>query len=297
MKKIKIAQCIAVALSLAFLSCKIEEEEEETYRVELPSSVGENELVGSKWEIFDKNNLVMKSWVFDDGMATYKEDHRDKKDNSKSVIPTKTFFYSYTTNSSEKLLYLRLEKVEQIDGKGTNTWSNGEEYWEEYFRKNGTTQTNALLDYWIEGEDAKFYEQAVYSYKISSSKITLTRFFTGSLPTGALFATSGEETSIKVQSAGIFIDGNGVTVGYGLYPRFEGKNFAGNLYKFENLTYSVVGEIGGFYESEAKGKSGSLLYLTFTSLPDGVSEIEVNKAYCLKQKGSVYVFNRGEEVK
>lgn len=295
MKKIKIAQCIAVAFSLAFLSCKIEEEEE-TYRVELPSSVGENELVGSKWEVFDKNNLVVKSWVFDDGAATYKEDHRDKNDNSKSVIPTKTFFYSYTTNSSDKLLYLRLEKVEQIDGKGTNTWSSGEEY-REYFIKGGNTKSNPLIEYFIEGEDAKFYEQTVYSYKISSSKITLTRFFTGSLPTGALFATNGEETSIKVQSAGIFIDGNGVTVGYGLYPRFEGNNFSGNLYKFENLTYSVVGEIGGFYESEAKGKSGSLLYLTFTSLPDGVSEIELNKAYCLKQKGSAYVFNRGEEVK
>ncbi len=293
MKIWKIGKKIVFSLLLCvtFLSCKTEEEEaSERYRVDLPSSVGADELSGTKWEYFDKKNLIFKTWVFENGAATYKEDHRDKNDNSKSVIPTKTFFYSYTTSESEKLLYLRLEKVEQIDGLGTTSWTSGEEY-REYFRKSGNTQTNALIEYFIEGEDAKFYEATVFHYKISGSKITLSKYFTGSLPTGALFAGKDGELSIKVQSAGIFIDGNGVTKGYGLYPRYEGKNFYGSLYKFENLTYSVVGEIGGFYESEAKGKSGSLLYLTFTSLPDGVSEIELNKAYCVNQKLSVYVFS------
>ena len=39
-------------------------------------------------EYFDNKNLIFKTWVFEKGAATYKEDHRDKTDNSKSVIPT-----------------------------------------------------------------------------------------------------------------------------------------------------------------------------------------------------------------
>lgn len=265
----------SILLCVAFLSCKTEEEEES------------DELSGTKWESFNAKTLEAKSWSFEKGKAIYKEDYKRKDGSSNSI---KTFFYSYTTSESEKLLYLRLEKVEQIDGLGTTSWTSGEEY-REYFRKSGNTQTNALIEYFIEGEDAKFYEATVFHYKISGSKITLSKYFTGSLPTGALFAGKDGELSIKVQSAGIFIDGNGVTKGYGVYPRYEGKNFYGSLYKFENLTYSVVGEIRGFYESEAKGKSGSLLYLTFTSLPDGVSEIELNKAYCVNQKLSVSVFS------
>ena len=295
MKKIFLRVIFSLLLCVAFLSFKTEEEEEsESYRVDLPSSVGSDELSGTKWEYFDKKNLIFKTWVFENGAATYKEDHRDKNDNSKSVIPTKTFFYSYTTSESEKLLYLRLEKIEQIDGLGTTSWTSGEEYCE-YFRKIGNTQTNALIEYFIEGEDAKFYEATVFHYKLSGSKITLTKYFTGSLPTGALFAGTDGDISIKVQSAGIFINNAKTKTGYTVYPRYDGKDFSGKLFKVvNNMKYSVAGDVRGFYSSEAKGKSGSLLYLTFTSLPDGVSEIELNKAYCVNQRGSTYVFEQAK---
>ena len=143
--------------------------------------------------IFDKNNLVVKSWLFENGKAIYKEDYKRKDGSSNSI---KTFFYSYTASESEKLLYLRLEKVEQIDGLGTTSWTSGEEY-REYFRKSGNTQTNALIEYFIEGEDAKFYEATVFHYKISGSKITLSKYFTGSLPTGALFAGKEKGKSVE----------------------------------------------------------------------------------------------------
>lgn len=295
MKIVKIVKKItfAILLCVSFLSCKQEEEEEE-FRVILPANKGNDEMNGTKWEYFDKKNLIFKTWVFENGAATYKEDHRDKNDNSKSVIPTKTFFYTYTTSESEKLLYLRLEKVEQIDGKGTNTWSNGEEY-RNYF---GATKTSNFLEYIIESEAAKFYDLTVYNYKVSGEKIYLTKYFTGSMPNAAVFSGKDDELSIRVQSAGIFIDvlenGKKTDVGYTLYPRYDGKNFSGKLYKVVGWDYSVAGEAKGFYTSEGVGKNNSVLSFTFTSLPEGVGEIALNTAYSVKQSGSTYVFEQAK---
>lgn len=53
MKKIFLRVIFSLLMCVAFLSCKTEEEEEsESYRVDLPSSVGADELSGTKWEIF-----------------------------------------------------------------------------------------------------------------------------------------------------------------------------------------------------------------------------------------------------
>ena len=139
----------------------------DSVNVELPASVGVNELAGkSKTETRGDK----ETFSFDESYYTYTKDTRPT---GGDVVQTSIYRYSY--DSTKKLVYLVKIQGSYNDKK----WTNIAKY---------KSKMKVTSDYWAESERIEFSTVQAYKYSFDSDGlITLTHYFTGTMPTLASF--------------------------------------------------------------------------------------------------------------
>ena len=134
-----------------------------------------------------------------------------------------------------------------------------------------TTFFNALLS-----------TKIIYQYEISDSNITFTDYFDGTLPTDVSF--SGEKISFTEHRMYFRLDKNDENL-YFSYPTYKNGSFTGKVYKCERgdegWTTVALGNIAGTYTTSGTGTSGCTVTLTFSELPEGITEVSTGTAYTL----------------
>ena len=146
---------------------------------------------------------------------------------------------------------------------------------------------------------AKFGTKTIYQYEISGSTIKFYEYFDGTLPTMADFddgstdSYSGSLRDFKLREGYFRIRPvNRTSVShYLIYPTFSSGTFSGTIFmdfdgnsdNDDDWTVSKLGTVSGTYTTSGTGISGCSITITFTSLPDGVSDFAINTAYELEQ--------------
>ena len=150
---------------------------DDSLNVELPASVGVNELAGKSRKNIKTYNST-DSFSFDENYFTYTKDNTSI---GGGVVKTSIYRYSY--DSTKKLVYLVKIQGSYNDKK----WTNIAKY---------KSKMKVTSDYLAESERVEFSTVQAYKYSIDSDGlITLTHYFTGSMPTLSIFSNSDDDLS------------------------------------------------------------------------------------------------------
>ena len=290
MKKLHVHPLAVAALlaasmfALTFVSCENDDDDDDDSgssgsSVTLPASKGTNEFSGKTWRDScggtDGGSAVI---AYTASTATLTSTYTEGGETSTTVAT-----YNYSYDSESKLLYLALTKESSTYGGETYTWSSANEF-KSVASKAGESGDELAKD--VAEKAVEFAAKRVFKYTISGSTLTLTDYFDGTLPTLADFYARPSSLDIDTHDGGFEFDGESR---YYLYPSFSAGVFSGTLYQRiwnddGEKTYKAVGTASGTYTTSGTGTSGSTITLTFTALPDGVSDVTKDTAYTLTQR-------------
>ena len=173
--------------------------------------------------------------------------------------------YNYSYDSTNKFLYLALSSISE---NGTTFSSSSE-----YAASGDTTDAEFALD--VAEEEFLFSTVDVAQYSLSDSSLTLTDYFSGSLPTLCTFTLSGDTAydSASLRNNVFDLDTNDTNnTHYYVVPSFSSDGtFSGTVYKrirnsSDEKVYSKLSSTAsGTYAVSGKGTSGSTITLTFSA--------------------------------
>lgn len=224
--------------------------EEDTVYIELPESVGVNELSGKSGSkpVTGDGYTAEDSWSFDETTYTTKW---------KSIFTNVTYEkieeYRYSYDSVNKLLYLAKKSMTEIKNGNSETYNS----FAEYKRKNSKQSA-----YMLECEKAEFNSMWGYKYSFEAdSSLKLVDSFAGKMPTYTCSFSdfSGGRLTVYATPNGGWDDGI-----YEFFLSFEeGTNGAFNGPGFyscgkDNISQKEAGNIRGTYSVEGNtyGKDG-----------------------------------------
>ncbi len=290
---------VGLALSaLTFASCTNDSDDDEeevcaTTEVSLPASSGTDELSGTTWEFTESDGYAC-SWTFDNGKAVRTQSNTEDGSTAYEIST-----YSYTFDSENKLLHLGLAKVEWKGGDISGTFRTASEwkkmvsqYLNEHKKEieaDGWTYTDAQLDKEYSDKEKEFSTKLVYKYEMDGSSLKLSEYFDGALPTLLFFDNSDWNSNVHIQmqygNFGFF-NKNEDGDDYYVCPTFSNGTFTGAMYKSTNGEYSAIGNASGVYTTTGTGVRDCVITISFTSLPEGISNIAVNTVYTLDDQES-----------
>ena len=287
MKRFSIAMVSAfLALSLiGFVSCSSDSDDDDdtstttsssSSTITLPESVGTDELSGTSWSYDNSSGEgEVTTWTFKDGTATEKVVRQ-----SKNMTEINEYTYSY--DSTKKLVYLALTKYTNTDDEGTVSFSSAAAAKAEA-AKDGATGTE--LDHIYEQYNAAFSTKTVYKYTIEDTSLTLDSYFDGTLPTMAELDNEIDE---------VFIDFGCIVLGKDtpFYATVSGNTLTGTVYAESGDEIVKLGTATGTYTASGAGTSDCTVTITFSALPSGVTAVTTNTAYTFTQFASSKTFTK-----
>lgn len=286
MKRFSIAMVSAfLALSLiGFASCSSDSDDDDdtstttssSSTITLPESVGTDELSGTSWS-YDNSSGDGKvtTWTFKDGTATEKVVRQ-----SKNMTEINEYTYSY--DSTKKLVYLALTKYTITEGKDSVSFSSAAAAKAEA-AKDGATGTE--LDYIYEIYNAQFSTKTVYKYTIEDTSLTLDSYFDGTLPTMAILDSENSEGFIRY---GYIVFGHNTS----FYATVSGNTLTGTVYDDSGDEIVKLGTATGTYTASGAGTSDCTVTITFSALPSSVTAVTTNTAYTFTQFHSSKTFSK-----
>lgn len=282
MKKfLKMAAAVAaILMALSFASCSDDDDDDgDETTSQLPASVGTNELSGTTWTA--ANGYA--TFSFTDSVAT-------------SKFTSGSYFnevkYSYSYNSTSKLLYLKMISLAEGNSESSVTISSVDEYIAE-MKKNAQKYNENWDDTreTVERAEATIWLNTIIvsKYALDGNSLSMAEYFDGNFPTAANF-------SYDLDTNGSYLDfGSRLKIKdksgdekmyYYAYPTdYSDGKFSATLYKTaDKETYTSLGTVAGTYSSTGTGTSGCKVTVTFTTLPSSVSIVKTGTAYTLEME-------------
>ncbi|MBR1614136.1 MAG: hypothetical protein IJ673_01520, partial [Treponema sp.] len=268
------------SLAIPFASCGDDEEEDDTPKASLPTSVGENIFSGKTFTKGSEGSEGSENtWKFsaDTAVNEYKRD-----EDGEIYSETTTYRYSYDTTKSVLYLAVKSNSGSWTENGESGSWSisSVDEYVAEVKKEaEGVTLTEGDISYLTDEAKSCFAVPKVYKYEISGDTISFTRYFDGSLPTDCDFSSSDESIKLSDRlkiSSGDSSEFDNFRARYLTYS--DGK-FSGNIYG-ESYSesddwehYTLLGKVEGTYSTSGTGTEGAgcTVKLTFTAIPDEVA--------------------------
>lgn len=260
------------SLVLPFASCGDDEEEDDTPKASLPTSVGENIFSGKTFTYEDEHENV-STLKFKESTVVFTEEDDDG-------TYEKTYQYSYDTEKS--ILYLAFQSISGTEAGEAFSLSNADEY--VAYRKKELESEGVELteDYLLflseDGKDWFSGNVDEYKYEITGDVISLEDYFDGNLPTECKFYSA--DGSVRVSDK-IKLDvlEHGDSAVYECFRTvncsYSDGKFSGNIYGEFNHDdgYKLLGKVEGTYSTSGTGTEGSgcTVKLTFTAIPDEVA--------------------------
>ena len=213
-----------------------------------------------------------------------------------------TTTYNYSYNAAKSLLYFSFKSYSGTADDGTTySYSNVSEY-QSVLNKYGSDMTSEEKADAIESFRHEISKVQVYKYEISENSLTLTDYFTGTLPSDVYFRySSGDGSSIQLDNDYLFLDewtyddfGDFTSVYGQSVVNFSVNTFSETVFKSEynqetqQSTKTEIGTVFGTYSVSGEGTSGTVTQ-RFTSVPSVyTTQITTGSDYILKQSDSAH---------